>query len=417
MTVYYRQVCDEAPCDKVARVLIEESGGSLYEEQTQTGYAEDIQGYCHSCGNKWKAPQCACIEDLLSREESVMEEAEPDLPDEAVPEEDLFPEESVDADAFFPGVPEEADPVEAEVVESEPAEAVPEEVEQVEPEPAAPEPEEREPVEAEPVEAAAVEPEAVLPEEVAESAEPLPEEPADAEALFPSEPVEGEAELPEEAAVASPLAQPPVAEPEPPAPALPEQVSQPPKALRQRKARRIKATDLVNDIIAGVADPQLMSKYYISASQLEALLQRLVHNGLITQRQIDARVSLADTSITRAFVETQRSMQELDYAETQSVDPVEALAAVRKEIVPPPQPAKPKIKAKQFVRDVEARMSDPQLMQKYGLDEKQLNSLFQRLVDLGMLSVQLLYNRTSISNTSITKAFVEVYQSLEELEE
>ena len=332
LTVYYRQVPEPPPSDKAARVLLEESEGSLYEEQTQAGYAEDVQGYCHCCGNKWKTPDCVCMDDLLKHDEPSEDEAESPVQEEAPEAEALSPEETPDVEALFPEPSPEAEP------------ALPEEA--AEPEPQVPEPE---------------------------------------------------------------------PEPEPP---TPEPVPAPRKAPPQRKARKIKATDLINDIIAGVVDPQLMSKYNLSASQLEALLQRLVDKGAShTKAQIDARVNLEDTSITKAFVETQRSMQELDYAETMSVDPVEALAAVKKAVAPPPQPPKPKIKAKQFVKDVEARMSDPQLMMKYRLDERQLNSLFQRLVDLGMLSVELLYNRTSISETSITKAFVEVYASLQELEE
>lgn len=368
LTVYFRQAPEAPPDGKAARVLVEERGGSLYEEETQTGYGEDIQAYCHSCGYKWKTPECTRMEDLLNRDDSKAPEAEPQVPEEAAHAEALSPEGPVQDDAL-------------------------------------------------------------LPEKSMESVSLPPGEAVDADTFFPEVPPQEESAQPEEiteeqSPVSQEVTEPepslhprPEPVPEPPPPPRPEPVPQPSKPPRQRKARKIKATELVNDVVAGMADPQLMSKYNIHASQLEALLQRLVDKGLVTQQQIDARVNLADTAITKAFVETQRSMQELDYAETQSVDPVEALAAVKKEVTPPPQPAKPKIKAKQFVRDVEARMSDPQLMEKYGLDEKQLNSLFQRLVDLGMLSVQILYNRTSISDTSITKAFVEVYQSLEELEE
>lgn len=277
MSVYYRQVPESGPSEKAVRVLVEDEEGALYEEEAQTNYTDEVQGYCHSCGYKWKTPECTKMTEVLARQ------------------------------------------------------------------------------------------------------------------TRPPKPTAEQAPAPKVAAKA--------------------------KEAPPRKARSIKAKDLVADIVAGIADTQLMKRYEISTSQLEALLQRLVDKGLVTQQQIDARVNLADTAITKAFVETRKSMHELDYAETQRVDPIEALASVKHEIAPARQPAKPKIKAKQFVKDVEVGMSDPQLMQKYGLGEKQLNSLFQRVVELGLITVEQLYARTSISETSITKAFVEVYQSLQELEE
>ena len=153
VTVYFRQVPEPAPDDKTVRVLVEESEGSLYEEDTQTGYAEELQGYCHSCGYKWKTPDCNSMEDLLDRLEETAEEPE-QSPPESKPE-----VESSSSPARTPGLPK-------------------------------------------------------------------------------------------------------------PPPPKPNAQGKPP--TKKRKARRIKANDLVNDIVAGIADPQLMEKYDIKENQLEA---------------------------------------------------------------------------------------------------------------------------------------------------
>ena len=87
--------------------------------------------------------------------------------------------------------------------------------------------------------------------------------------------------------------------------------------MEKETTRGIEAGDLVKDIAARMTDTELMSKYNISARELEVLLQRLVEKGLVTQRQIDDRLSLADTAITKAFEETRRSIEKLDFGDNQ----------------------------------------------------------------------------------------------------
>ncbi|MBM3299650.1 MAG: hypothetical protein FJY85_06830 [Deltaproteobacteria bacterium] len=62
-------------------------------------------------------------------------------------------------------------------------------------------------------------------------------------------------------------------------------------------------------------------------------------------------------------------------------------------------------------------MSDPDLMLKYQLVPDQLEFMLRKLVEAGRITRTQLIERTKITSTSITKAFVDVYQSLRELDE
>ncbi len=76
---------------------------------------------------------------------------------------------------------------------------------------------------------------------------------------------------------------------------------------------------------------------------------------------------------------------------------------------------KRKIKAKPFVSDLRNGMGDTELMQKYTLSDNQLHKVFQKLVDAGAIDEMELFMRTSLSDSTITKAFVETQCAVEEL--
>jgi len=192
----------------------------------------------------------------------------------------------------------------------------------------------------------------------------------------------------------------------------------------RKQPRSVKATDVVRDIEAGLTDPQLMKRHDLTAGQLEFLLQQLLLRGMVTERQLSDRTSFADTAVTKAFVDVQQSVSELDEeSETQKgweiktiVHDVPDVKRSREKVERFAPASRRTIKARDLVRDVRAGLDDNRLIQKYGLEEKQLELLFQKLVDSCRLSVEELYNRTSLSNTGITKAFCEVYDALRELD-
>ena len=76
--------------------------------------------------------------------------------------------------------------------------------------------------------------------------------------------------------------------------------------------RKIDGRAVAKDVLAGLGDTKLMRKYSLTAKQLEAVLKRLVDMDLIDHMQMYERTSLSDTMITRAFVESQRAIEELN---------------------------------------------------------------------------------------------------------
>jgi hypothetical protein len=76
--------------------------------------------------------------------------------------------------------------------------------------------------------------------------------------------------------------------------------------------RKLKATDVARDVQGGMGDTLLMEKYHLNPKQLESALRKLVDADLITHMQLYERTSLSDTQITRAFVESEKAVAELD---------------------------------------------------------------------------------------------------------
>lgn len=73
------------------------------------------------------------------------------------------------------------------------------------------------------------------------------------------------------------------------------------------------------------------------------------------------------------------------------------------------------INAKMVAKDVHAGIGDTLLMKKYQLSAKQLESVLRKLVDADLISHLQLYERTSLSDTQITKAYVEAQRAVMEL--
>jgi hypothetical protein len=77
--------------------------------------------------------------------------------------------------------------------------------------------------------------------------------------------------------------------------------------------------------------------------------------------------------------------------------------------------SKQKIRAKPFVRDLRNGMGDRELMEKYALSESQLRKLLHKLVDAGAIDEMELFMRTSLSDSTITRAFVDTQCAMEEM--
>lgn len=59
-------------------------------------------------------------------------------------------------------------------------------------------------------------------------------------------------------------------------------------------------------------DPTLMKKYQLTPQKLEEVLEKLIEADFITVLELHERARLSDTQVTKAFVEAQRAIDELD---------------------------------------------------------------------------------------------------------
>lgn len=59
-------------------------------------------------------------------------------------------------------------------------------------------------------------------------------------------------------------------------------------------------------------DPALMRKYKLSHNQLEKILEKLVEADFITVVELEERSKLSESQITRAYVDAQKAIDELD---------------------------------------------------------------------------------------------------------
>jgi len=74
------------------------------------------------------------------------------------------------------------------------------------------------------------------------------------------------------------------------------------------------------------------------------------------------------------------------------------------------------INAKEFVGDVRSGVDDAGLLQKYGLTELQLQQVFDKLIQADFITVLELHERAKVSDTQITRAFLEAQKAIDELD-
>jgi len=93
--------------------------------------------------------------------------------------------------------------------------------------------------------------------------------------------------------------------------------------------RKIRAKAFVRNLRNGMGDRELMKKYTLSESQLHKVLHKLVDAGAIDEMELFMRTSLSDSTISRAFVDTQCAMEEMGLKrETTSLPDLENLSDV-----------------------------------------------------------------------------------------
>jgi uncharacterized protein (DUF433 family) len=145
--------------------------------------------------------------------------------------------------------------------------------------------------------------------------------------------------------------------------------------------RRIVVSHFVTDIRAGVRDSDLMKKYNISFQELKSAFSKLVKKGLLDSRELAGRLGKA--------------------------------AIVRK----PKRRAIARIRAQDFVEDVQLGLDDANLMFKYHLTPRQLERVFGKLVETGIFTETQLYDRSVAADTLTTSVMMQAQTAMEELNE
>jgi hypothetical protein len=74
-----------------------------------------------------------------------------------------------------------------------------------------------------------------------------------------------------------------------------------------------------------------------------------------------------------------------------------------------------RVKARELAADVNSAPGDTVLMDKYGLSAKQLEGALRNWLEVDLISYMQMYERTSLTDSQITKAFVDSTRAQEEL--
>lgn len=136
----------------------------------------------------------------------------------------------------------------------------------------------------------------------------------------------------------------------------------------------IKAIEAVQSIRSGMDDASLMEKFNISLKGLHILFNQLVASGLLQSSELEERMSLACGTVV--------------------IDPYRAKW-------PDPQIKKLLINAEEALNCIRSGMSDTDLMRKYRLSVKGVQSLFTKLLTAKLISQSELEERVSGPQTGL----------------
>ncbi len=84
------------------------------------------------------------------------------------------------------------------------------------------------------------------------------------------------------------------------------------KRRASRSAAKADPKEVYYDIKMGMDDSSLMTKYNLSARQLQDALREIIRSGLATTLELSERLSITKSQITEAFVQTAKATKELD---------------------------------------------------------------------------------------------------------
>jgi len=141
--------------------------------------------------------------------------------------------------------------------------------------------------------------------------------------------------------------------------------------------RKIDAKEALIDILSGMDDQSLMAKYRLSAKGIESLVRKLLADGLISQAEVDRRMPHLSATVSVTEM-TERGLR-----------------------YDPHSKEGKEVRAQEAVRDIRSGMSDADLMEKYRLTARGLQSLLDQLVKAGALKPTEIEKRVPWSDTTV----------------
>jgi Mor family transcriptional regulator len=174
--------------------------------------------------------------------------------------------------------------------------------------------------------------------------------------------------------------------------------------------REIFAKEILNDIKSGMDDVNLSQKYKLTVKGLDSVFRKMIAAGLISQQELNARKIGYEEAVDFSGHSTVHEQESaLIPSNMKQFDERDAIRG---------EPAQlRKLKAKDVAKDVYSGMGDTLLMKKYRLNPEQLESVLRKLLEADLITHMQLYERTSISDSQITRAFVESGKAIGELDQ
>lgn len=84
------------------------------------------------------------------------------------------------------------------------------------------------------------------------------------------------------------------------------------RATKSRKRIKIKAEQFLDDIRSGIDDEALMIKYNLLPRHLQSAFRKIIEAGLITALELSNRLQITKSQVREAFVEMGKAIRELD---------------------------------------------------------------------------------------------------------
>jgi anti-anti-sigma regulatory factor/DNA-binding HxlR family transcriptional regulator len=127
----------------------------------------------------------------------------------------------------------------------------------------------------------------------------------------------------------------------------------------------VNAREILDDLAGNLSDRELMKKHGLSEKGLASMFRKLLHKGVISRSALAQRLGVETSEIAVGL---------------------EGLAS-----------GKPVISAADVLRDIAENMTDTEIMRKYKLSRKGLQSLLRKLYQRGLISKVTLLRRKGLS--------------------